>query len=112
MPEIDKETELKHLGYRKFIRVGNVIHYSEDPMAIHDKIAVEFGVVDARLVKDRLKHYVDDAGLMKINEGKLMFDESTSSTLIRGDMHEARKRTIQLGKDIFGADKVSDTYAL
>lgn len=114
MPEVGRETELRELNFVRFIRVGKIIYYSEDAFAIHSAIAEEFGVTETIEEGGILYYLVDDAGLMKIGRGdkKLWFDESTTSTRVRGDKEKARKETIATGKEIFGKERVSDTFYL
>ncbi len=108
MPSINKETEREGLNRVKFIRVGDVIYYSDNPFAIHAEIADEYGVKESARKGDRDYPIVDDAGIMQTKGGLLYFREETSSCQIRGNSNEARQDTIRIAKGIFGDDKVAD----
>jgi len=105
MPELDRTTEQEKVDGRKFIRVGKKIIYSLDRFDHHDDIATDYGVEE----KEYGKHgrpIVDDGGSFEILEGRLAFSSMTITTKVRGDFGEARSKTREIAKNLFGDDKV------
>ncbi|MFC1624853.1 hypothetical protein ACFL15_00525 [Patescibacteria group bacterium] len=105
MPELEKNTEQEYVEGRKFIRIDEKIIYSDDQFKHHNHIAYEYGI-DEQEYDYRGRPLVDDAGRFEILEGKLAFYGFTETTKIKGDIGEARKKTVEVAKNILGEDRV------
>ena len=108
MPEINDRTERAVLNHVKFIRVEETIYYSSDPDAHHSTIANEFGVQESIKKGEFTYPVVDDAGIMEMRDGLLVFTGDTNTCQIRGGFRDARVKTIRIAMGIFGKKKVAD----
>lgn len=96
MPELNKES-LEKAYYKRFIRVGNIIYYSDNQSQNHDSLANQSGVpIDPELC---IK-VVDDGGYITKKGEKYVAFDSTSTCFIRGDKINAREVTNKILKKL------------
>jgi hypothetical protein len=103
--ELSSSAQVGNLAYLRFIRIENTIIYDadENPKTTHEKLAKMAGVEERK----GNKPVIDDGGWMKPSGDLISFTEDTNSCAVRGDVFQARDRTIQIAATILGADKVN-----
>ncbi len=96
----------------RFVRIGTNIFFSLDMEDTHKIIAERCGVIEEKKINNRFYLVVDDGGWLKLDDGRLKFDNSTSSVFVRGDKNQARIDTIEQGKQLCGEENISINYDL
>lgn len=101
---LERGEKLINLAHLRFIRIKESIYFddSDNTHVLHKDLALSAGVTE----QQDGKPIIDDGGVMKPDDGKLLFDDATNSCVIKGDEWEARLKTVEIAKKILGEDKV------